>query len=136
MSISVEQNRWLEKLVKLLVTLQGVQQESDKNGYITLSITYNGKLDQINLTTLVSDIRDQKNQYSQLRNTLTELGIEEGKKLVPAKRSRNPMTPEMVAARVAQQKEFDAWQEAWKIIRQAEMSLDREYEISIMKDYY
>ncbi len=136
MSISAAQNRWLEKLVKLLVTLQGVQQESDKNGYITLSITYNGKLDQINLTTLVSDIRDQKNQYSQLRNTLTELGIEEGKKLVPAKRSRNPMTPEMVAARVAQQKEFDAWQEAWKIIRQAEMSLDREYEISIMKDYY
>ena len=136
MSISAAQNRWLEKLVKLLVTLQGVQQESDKNGYITLSITYNGKLDQINLTTLISDIRDQKNQYSQLRNTLTELGIEEGKKLVPAKRSRNPMTPEMVAARVAQQKEFDAWQEAWKIIRQAEMSLDREYEISIMKDYY
>ena len=136
MSISAAQNRWLEKLVKLLVTLQGVQQESDKNGYITLSITYNGKLDQINLTTLVSDIRDQKNQYSQVRNTLTELGIEEGKKLVPAKRSRNPMTPEMVAARVAQQKEFDAWQEAWKIIRQAEMSLDREYEISIMKDYY
>ena len=136
MSISAAQNRWLEKLVKLLVTLQGVQQEPDKNGYITLSITYNGKLDQINLTTLVSDIRDQKNQYSQLRNTLTELGIEEGKKLVPAKRSRNPMTPEMVAARVAQQKEFDAWQEAWKIIRQAEMSLDREYEISIMKDYY
>ncbi|MFL2668344.1 MAG: hypothetical protein ACJ0HT_02065, partial [Alphaproteobacteria bacterium] len=119
MSISAAQNRWLEKLVKLLVTLQGVQQEPDKNGYITLSITYNGKLDQINLTTLVSDIRDQKNQYSQLRNTLTELGIEEGKKLVPAKRSRNPMTPEMVAARVAQQKEFDAWQEAWKIIRQA-----------------
>ena len=136
MSISAAQNRWLEKLVKLLVTLQGVQQEPDKNGYITLSITYNGKLDQISLTTLVSDIRDQKNQYSQLRNTLTELGIEEGKKLVPAKRSRNPMTPEMVAARVAQQKEFDAWQEAWKIIRQAEMSLDREYEISIMKDYY
>ena len=136
MSISAAQNRWLEKLVKLLVTLQGVQQEPDKNGYTTLSITYNGKLDQINLTTLVSDIRDQKNQYSQLRNTLTELGIEEGKKLVPAKRSRNPMTPEMVAARVAQQKEFDAWQEAWKIIRQAEMSLDREYEISIMKDYY
>mgnify|MGYP001408613351 FL=1 len=136
MSISAAQNRWLEKLVKLLVTLQGVQQESDKNGYITLSITYNGKLDQISLTTLVSDIRDQKNQYSQLRNTLTELGIEEGKKLVPAKRSRNPTTPEMVAARVAQQKESDAWQEAWKIIRQAEMSLDREYEISIMKDYY
>lgn len=136
MSMSAAQNRWLEKLVKLLVTLQGVQQEPDKNGYTTLSITYNGKLDQINLTTLVSDIRDQKNQYSQVRNTLTELGIEEGKKLVPAKRSRNPMTPEMVAARVAQQKEFDAWQEAWKIIRQAEMSLDREYEISIMKDYY
>ena len=62
MSISAAQNRWLEKLVKRLVTLQGVQQESDKNGYITLSITYNGKLDQINLTTLVSDIRDQKNQ--------------------------------------------------------------------------
>ena len=136
MSISAAQNRWLEKFVKLLLTLQGVQQESHKNSTITLAITHNGKFDKIILTTLVSDIRDQKNQYSQVRNTLTSLGIEEGKKLVPAKRSRNPMTPEMVAARVAQQKEFDAWQEAWKIIRQAEMSLDREYEISIMKDYY
>ena len=136
MSISTAQNRWLEKFVKLLLTLQGVQQESYKNGTITLAITHNGKFDKIILTTLVSDIRDQKNQYSQVRNTLTSLGIEEGKKLVPAKRSRNPMTPEMIAARAAQQKEFDTWQEAWKIIRQAEMSLDREYEISIMKDYY
>ena len=136
MSISAAQNRWLEKFVKLLLTLQGVQQESYKNGTITLAITHNGKFDKIILTTLVSDIRDQKNQYSQVRNTLTQLGIEEGKKLVPAKRSRNPMTPEMIAARAAQQKEFDTWQEAWKIIRQAEMSLDREYEISIMKDYY
>ena len=136
MSISTAQNRWLEKFVKLLLTLQGVQQESHKNSTITLAITHNGKFDKIILTTLVSDIRDQKNQYSQVRNTLTSLGIEEGKKLVPAKRSRNPMTPEMIAARAAQQKEFDTWQEAWKIIRQAEMSLDREYEISIMKDYY
>jgi hypothetical protein len=136
MSISTAQNRWLEKFVKLLLTLQGVQQESYKNGTITLAITHNGKFDQIILTNLLSDIRDQKNQYSQVRNTLTQLGIEEGKKLVPAKRSRPPMTPEMIAARAAQQKEFDTWQEAWKIIRQAEMSLDREYEISIMKDYY
>ena len=136
MSISTAQNRWLEKFVKLLLTLQGVQQESYKNGTITLAITHNGKFDQIILTNLLSDIRDQKNQYSQVRNTLTQLGIEEGKKLVPAKRSRNPMTPEMIAARAAQQKEFDTWQEAWKIIRQAEMSLDREYEITIMKDYY
>ena len=136
MSISTAQNRWLEKFVKLLLTLQGVQQESYKNGTITLAITHNGKFDQIILTNLLSDIRDQKNQYSQVRNTLTQLGIEEGKKLVPAKRSRNPMNPEMIAARAAQQKEFDTWQEAWKIIRQAEMSLDREYEITIMKDYY
>ena len=136
MSISAAQNRWLEKFVKLLLTLQGVQQESHKNSTITLAVTHNGKFDKIILTTSVSDIRDQKNQYSQVRNTLTALGIEEGKKLVPAKRSRNPMTPEMIAARAAQQKEFDTWQEAWKIIRQAEMSLDREYEISIMKDYY
>ena len=136
MFISAEQNRWLEKFVKLLLTLQGVKKESDKNGRITLTIAYNGKSNKFFLTTLVSDIRDQKNQYSQIRNTLTELGIEEGKKLVSAKRSRNPMTPKMVAARAAQQKEFDTWQAAWKIIRQAEMSLDREYEISIMKDYY
>ena len=136
MFISAEQNRWLEKFVKLLLTLQGVKKESDKNGRITLTIAYNGKSNNFFLTTLVSDIRDQKNQYSQIRNTLTELGIEEGKKLVSAKRSRNPMTPKMVAARAAQQKEFDTWQAAWKIIRQAELSLDREYEISIMKDYY
>jgi len=136
MSISAAQNRWFEKLVKHLRILQGVQDEPDKNGCRTLNITYNGKSRKILLTTLVSDIRDQKNQYSQIRNTLTELGIEEGKNLVSVKRSRNPMTPKMIAARAAQQKEVDTWQEVWKIIRQAEMSLDREYEISIMKDYY
>jgi hypothetical protein len=136
MSISTAQKRWLEKFVNLLLTFEGVKQESGNNGCITLAITCNGKFNKIILTTLVSEIRDQKNQYSQIRNTLTELGIEEGKNFVPAKRSRNPMTPEMIAARAAQQKEFDTWQEAWKIIRQAEISLDREYEISIMKDYY
>jgi hypothetical protein len=47
-----------------------------------------------------------------------------------------PMSPEMAAARAKQQKEFEGWQEVWRIIRKAETSLDREYEISNMLDYY
>ncbi len=136
MTVSAEQNRWFEKLVKQFRSLPGVEEDTDQNAGIILKITYNGKRRKITMSQSVSEIRDQKNQYYQIRKTLTELGILEGQKYVAPKRSRNPMTPQMVAARTAQQKEFEAWQNVWATIRLAEMSLDREYELSIMKDYY
>ena len=116
--------------------MPGVEEDTDQNAGIILKITYNGKRRKITMSQSVSEIRDQKKQYYQIRQTLTELGILEGQKYVPQKRSRNPMTPQMVAARAVQQKEFEAWQNVWATIRLAEMSLDREYELSIMKDYY
>lgn len=136
MTVSAEQSRWFEKLVKQFRSLPGVEEDTDQNAGIILKITYNGKHRKITMSQSVSEIRDQKNQYYQIRKTLTELGILEGQKYVAPKRSRNPMTPQMVAARTAQQKEFEAWQNVWATIRLAEMSLDREYELSIMKDYY
>ena len=136
MTVSAEQSRWFEKLVKQFRSLPGVEEDTDQNAGMILKITYNGKRRKIYLSQSVSEIRDQKNQYYQIRQTLNDLGILEGQKYVPPKRSRNPMTPQMVAARAVQQKEFEAWQNVWATIRLAEMSLDREYELAIMKDYY
>jgi len=104
MTVSAEQNRWFEKLVKQFRSLPGVEEDTDQNAGIILKITYNGKRRKITMSQSVSEIRDQKNQYYQIRKTLTELGILEGQKYVAPKRSRNPMTPQMVAARTAQQK--------------------------------
>ena len=103
---------------------------------LCIEIAYNGETRKLLLAVSASDYRAQKNQYSQIRETLTELGIIEGQEFVPAKRSRRPTSPEMVAARAKQRKEFDAWQEVWRTIREAERSLDVEYEISQMLDYY
>ena len=136
MTVSAEQSRWFEKLVKQFRSLPGVEEDTDQNTEIILKITYNGKSRKILMSAISERNSDQKKQYYQIRQTLTELGILEGQKYVPPKRSRNPMTPQMVAARAVQQKEFEAWQNVWATIRLAEMSLDREYELAIMKDYY
>ena len=136
MSSSATQNRWLKKVVEQLRSMEGVEYEVLKDGRIALKISYNGESRKVFMAGSASDFRAQKNQYSQIRKTLTELGIKEGLKFVAVKRSRNRMSPEILAARAKQQKEFDAWQEVWRTIRAAEKSLDVEYEISQMLDYY
>jgi len=136
MSGSATQNRWLEKVVEQLRSMEGVEYEDLKDGRIALEISYNGESGKVFMAGSASDFRAQKNQYSQIRETLTELGIKEGLKFVAVKRSRKPMSQEILAARVKQQKDFDAWQEVWRTIRMAEKSLDVEYEISQMLDYY
>ena len=136
MTVSNTQNRWFEKLINQLLSLSGVERQNREDGEVILSLNYNGKFAEIIITPSISEIRDQKSQYQEIRNTLTQLGVIEGQNFVPPKRTRNPMTPQMIALRAAQQKEFNAWQQVWKIVRLAEMSLDREYELSIMKDYY
>ena len=136
MSSSATQNRWLKKVVEQLRSMEGVEYEVLKDGRIALKISHNGESRNVFMAGSASDFRAQKNQYSQIRKTLTELGIKEGLKFVAVKRSRNRMSPEILAARAKQQKEFDAWQEVWRTIRAAEKSLDVEYEISQMLDYY
>lgn len=82
------------------------------------------------------DYRIQKTQYERLREILVELGIEEGAIYTPPPPPRRGMTPQIRAAREAQKRTFEAWQEAWRTIRKAEKALDVEYEIAQMKDYY
>lgn len=136
MSGSAKQTRWFKEVVEQLRSREGIEYEVLKDGRIALEISYNGESRKVFMAGSASDFRTQKIQYSQIRETLTELGIIEGLNFVAAKRSRKPMSQEILAARAKQQKEFDAWQEVWRTIRQAEKSLDVEFEISQMLDYY
>jgi hypothetical protein len=136
MSGRAAQNRWLGKAVEQMRSMEGVTYEVLKDGRIALEISYNGESRKLIVADSASDYPAQKNQFRQIRDTLTELGITEGLEFVPAKRPRRPMSPDMLAAREKQKKDFDAWQELWRTLRKAENSLDAEFEISQMLDYY
>jgi hypothetical protein len=136
MSGSATHDQWFEKIVEQLRSMEGIAYEALKDGRIALEIAYNGERRNVRLAVCPNDYRAQKNQYGQIRETLTELGIIEGAEFVASRRSQKPMSQEMLAARAKQRKAFDAWQEVWRTIRQAEMSLDVEFEISQMLDYY
>ena len=136
MSDSGTQTQWLTKILQQLRSRDDVVSEILEDGRNSFEISYNGKSKKIFLPDVSSDFRTQKYQFSQLRKTLTELGIHEGQEFVGSKRSRRPMSQEMLAARAKNQKEFDAWQELWRMIRKAEKSLDVEYDIAQMMDYY
>ncbi|NKB21140.1 MAG: hypothetical protein GKS01_11635 [Alphaproteobacteria bacterium] len=136
MSLQDTHNRWITKLVEQMSSIEGVTHLSLKHEQIELRILHNGAQRTVLMAGRTSDIRGQKDQYGKMRSALTELGIIEGQNFTPPKRSRKPMSPQMAAARAKQQQEFGAWQEIWRTIRKAETSLDREYEISNMIDYY
>ena len=136
MSGSATQDQWLANVVEKLRPREGVEVEDLDDGRTALTISCNGESRQVFLAGAASDFRARKSQYGQIRKTLTELGIKEGQEFVAPKRSRKPMSPDMLAARAKRQKEFDAWQEVWRTIRAAEQALDVEYEIIQMKDYY
>jgi hypothetical protein len=136
MSGSADQNRWLNKVVEQLRSINGVEDEVLDDGRIALEISYNGERRNVFMPGLAGDYRTLKIQYSQVRETLTELGITEGLTFVVARRPGRPVSPEMLAAKANRQKEFDAWQEVWRRIRKAEKSLDVEFEITQMQDYY
>ena len=136
MSGSADQIRWLNKVVEQLRFINGVEDEVLDDGRIALEISYNGERRKVFMPGLAGDYRTLKIQYSQVRETLTELGITEGLTFVVARRPGRPVSPEMLAAKANRQKEFDAWQEVWRRIRKAEKSLDVEFEITQMQDYY
>jgi hypothetical protein len=136
MSSSTEQDRWRTEIVEQLRSRDGVTHDIQEDGRIVLDISHNGQTLQVFFSGSANDFRSQKIQYGRLRKALTDLGIEEGRTFVAAKRSRKPMSPEMLAARAKQQKEFEAWQEVWRTIRKAEQALDVEFEIVQMRDYY
>ena len=136
MSENAAHIQWLEKVVEQLRARDGVEYVDQQDGRLSLSISCNGDSRNVTMTSVAGDYRMQKNQYALLRKALTELGIKEGQTYVAPKRPRKPMSPAMLAARAKQQKEFEAWQEVWRTIRQAEKSLDVEFEIAQMMDYY
>ena len=136
MSGSASQDQSVKKVVEQLCALEGVKYEDLEDGRTALTIAYNGDSRKVFVTVAGRDFRAQKVQFGQIRKSLTELGIKEGQEFVAAKRSRKPMSPDMLAARAKRQREFDSWQEVWRTIRAAEKSLDVEFEISQMLDYY
>lgn len=136
MTDSEIRDRWFDKVVAQLCAREGVTHEDLDDGRMALEITCNGASRKLRLAGAANDYREQKIEYGRIRKALTELGIEEGQTYVAPKRSRRPLSPEMLAARAKQEKEFNAWQEVWRMIRQAEMALDVEFEISQMLDYY
>ena len=136
MSGRATRNRWLGKAVEQMRAMEGVAHETLKDGRVALEIAYSGESRKLVVAGSASDYAAQKNQFRQIRDTLTELGITEGLEFVPAKRPRRPMSPEMLAAREKQKKDFDAWQELWRTLRKAENALDAEFELSQMLDYY
>lgn len=133
---SEEQKRWLEAIADQLRARDDVVCEEREDGGLAFALSYNGARGALALSAAAPDFRSLKDQYSQMRAALTGLGIREGAEYVAPKRSRQPLSPQMLAARAKQRKEFDAWQELWRTLRRAEKALDVEYEIAQMKDYY
>lgn len=136
MSKDATQDQWLNSVIDQLCALDDVVCKTGEDGRIGLTIAGNGDSREVFLTVAGNDYRTQKIQYSQLCQTLTELGIEEGQTYVAPPLPRRPMTPPMRAAREQQKNAFEAWQEVWRIIRKAEKALDVDYEIAQMRDYY
>ena len=136
MSRSAIQDQWLYNVIDQLRSLVGVECENTTHGEVRLKISYNGETRELFVAVAGIDYRTQKIQYSQLRNSLTELGLKEGKTFLAAKLPRRPMTREMRAAREQKKNTFDAWQDVWRTLRKAEKALDVDYEIAQMRDYY
>jgi hypothetical protein len=136
MSRSATQDQWLDTVLDQLRVLDGVDCEDAEDGRIRLEISRDGESRELTIDAGDIDYRAKKIRYGVLRDALTGLGIEEGMTFVAPPLPRRPMTPQMRAAREQQKYAFDAWQEVWKTLRKAEKSLDVEYEIAQMKDYY
>jgi len=136
MSVGAEQNQSLDNIIEQMRSIDGVEHEVQNDGRIALEISYNGESRKVLVAGSASDYRALKFLYNQIRETLTELGIREGMEFVAARRSRRPMSHEMLAAAAKKKRQFDAWQALWRKIREAEKSLDIEFEFNQMRDYY
>jgi hypothetical protein len=127
---------WLAKVVELLCAIDGVTCDGPSEKRLVLDILHDGKSGRIDMAIDSGDYRVQKIQYERVRETLAGLGIEEGAIYTPPPPPRRGMTPQIRAAREKQKRDFEAWQDVWRAVRQAEKALDVEYEIAQMKDYY
>ena len=126
----------LPKVVEQLCSIDGVLCEDFSGDRSVLELAAEGGSRELEIVLDSGDYRVQKNQYDLLCRTLIELGIPEGATYTPPPPPRRGMTPQIRAARERQKQVFEAWQEAWRMIRKAEKALDVDYEIAQMKDYY
>ena len=126
----------LHKVLENLRMIDEVKIENLSDQRHMLTIEYKSKLGTIEIDSGSGDYRDRKVQYERLRAMLQGLGVEEGATYTPPPPSSRPITPQMRASREKQKQAFASWQGAWRIIREAEKTLDVEYEIAQMKDYY
>ncbi len=136
MSSSPTHDQWLNTVIDKLRVLGAVECDVAEDGLIGLKILHDGEGREVLFSVAADDYRTRKIQYRRLRRALSELGIKEGQTFTAAPPSRRAMTPQMRAARADRKAEFEAWQELWRTIRNAEKSLDVAYEIAQMKDYY
>lgn len=126
----------LPRVMEQLCSIEGVLCEDSFGDRPVLKLVADGASRELEIVLGSDDYRVQKNQYELLCRTLTELGIPEGATYKPPPPPRRGMTPHIRATRERQKQVFEAWQEAWRTIRNAEKALDVEYEIAQMKDYY
>lgn len=136
MSSDATHLQWLNSVLVQLRAFDDVAYELAEDGRVRLIISHNGVSRELFVDPTDDEYRVQKIQYAEIRNTLTQLGIEEGRSFAVPKLPRRPMTPQMRATREKQKIEFDAWQEVWHTLRKAEKTLDVNYEIAQMRDYY
>ena len=130
------EDQGLARVLEQLRAIDDVSFEERAEGNGVLLLSANSRTRELEITRTSGDYRIQKTQYEYLRAMLLELGIVEGAIYTPPPPPRRGMTLQIRAARDAQKRAFDAWQEAWRAIRKAEKALDVEYEITQMKDYY
>ena len=126
----------LHKVLEKFRMIDEVKIENLSDQRHILTIEYKSKCGTIEIHSGLGDYRERKVQYERLRGMLEGLGVKEGATYTPPPPSTRSITPQMRASRVKQKQTFASWQEAWRIIREAEKALDVEYEIAQMKDYY
>ena len=131
-----KQNVWLNRVVKQICARDGVSAQEQDNDQLSLEIVHQGKHAVITLVIRGNDYALHKQQYNDLRNTLTAIGISEGAPYVPLPLTKRGLTPAIRRARLRHRAEFDEWRNVWKTIRLAENKLNVEFEIRQMMDYY
>jgi hypothetical protein len=136
MSGEAVRNVWVEKAVERLRAMDGVAEETLKDGGAALELDNNGRTARLVVPPPSDDYDTQKTLCREMGEALTQIGIAEGMEFVPPPRKGRAISPESIALRKRQRAAFDAWQEIWRTIRKADNALDVEREISQMWDYY
>ncbi|MEK9683084.1 MAG: hypothetical protein VW226_00930 [Rhodospirillaceae bacterium] len=130
------QTRWFQRVLSKVSAREGTELQQLETGHIAIRIRFNGHESNIELFGPNASYAEQKEEFSNLRKLLTELGIQEGESYSAPAPPRRGMTPMIQQARARQKREFEGWQDVWRQIRGAEKNLDVEFELKQMMDYY